>query len=196
MNEIFEFRKELNIKKILILSLISIFIIAIIIFGISKKSTEKEEEKIEASNPNFIFYDSNKTISLTLPKTYGFVQYKPSSNYILELRTAKNLNIFVSQNDSLENKSLKDIASSDIKVYINEFKQYSNLSEINEFDINGNKAYSYCLHYLDSKTPYYLQVIWLQGNNKYYTIDIEFPLEDLNNYTNIINDATNSFIIY
>ena len=128
MNEIFEFRKELNIKKILILSLILIIVIAIIIFGISKKSNKKGEEKIEASNPNSIFYDSNQTISLTLPKAYGFTQYKPSGNYILELRTDKNLNIFVSENNSLENKSLKDIASSDIKVYINEFQQYSNLS--------------------------------------------------------------------
>lgn len=195
MNQIFEFRKELNIKKLVIVIIVAIAIILGIIFAASHIS-KKEEEKIEAEKPNKTFYSADKSISLDFLKTYEFKQYKPQDGYLLELRTQKNLNIFVAKKDLLSGKSLYDIASVDLKTYINEFTNYSNISELNEFDYNENKAYTYSLHYLSSKTPYYLQTIWIETANAYYTLDIEFPLNDLNNYTNIINDTINSFKIY
>lgn len=195
MNEIFEFRKELNIKKIILVIVLILLIILGAVFLFSHISNKKEE-KIEAEKPNKLFYDENKTISLEFPKTYGFTQYKASGNYLIELRTENNLNIFITKNDLIENKKLIDIASSDIKTYINEFKNSSNISEISEFEFNGKTAYTYSLHYLNSKKPYYLQVIWIEAKNCYYTLDIEFPLDSLNNYTNIINDTTSNFIIY
>lgn len=195
MNQIFEFRKELNIKKLVIVIIVAIAIILGIIFAASLIS-KKEEEKIEAEKPNRTFYSDDKSISLDFLKTYEFKQYNPQNGYLIELRTPNNLNIFVAKKDLLSGKNLYDIASADLKTYINEFTNYSNISELNEFDYNENKAYTYSLHYLNSKTPYYLQVIWIETANAYYTLDIEFPLDDLNNYTNIINDTINSFKIY
>ena len=195
MNQIFEFRKELNIKKLVIVIIVAIAIILGIIFAASHIS-KKEEEKIEAEKPNKTFYSADKSISLDFLKTYEFKQYNPQKGYLIELRTPNNLNIFVAKKDLLSGKSLYDIASADLKTYINEFTNYSNISELNEFDYNENKAYTYSLHYLSSKTPYYLQTIWIETANAYYTLDIEFPLDDLNNYTNIINDTINSFKIY
>lgn len=197
MNEVFSFRKELNIKKIILVIIIILLIICALIFGISHILKEKEEKEIEDSNPYQTFYDSNNTLSLELSKDYGFVQYQPSNNYLIELRNENNLNIFISQNDLLSGRSLSEIASADIKSYIEEFNNYSNLSEIKEFDRNGSLAYTYSFHYLDSKTktPYYLQVIWLEHNDKYYILDIEFPLDTLSTNSNIINDALNSLVI-
>lgn len=197
MNEIFEFRKELNIKKIILVIAIILLIIGFLTFGISHILNQKQEKEIEESNPNQTFYDSNKTLSLKLPKTYGFIQYKPSNNYLIELRTSNNLNIFISQANLLNGKSLSEIASADIKSYIEEFNNYSNLSEIKEFDRNGSLAYTYSFHYLDSKTKttYYLQVIWLEQNDKYYILDIEFPLDSLATNSNIINETLNSLAI-
>ena len=195
MNQIFEFRKKINVKKLAIVILIGIALILGIIFTHSLIS-KKKVEKIESEKPNKTFYSADKSISLDFLKTYEFAQYAPKDGYLMELRTPKNLNIFVSKNTILPEKTLYDIASADLKTYINEFTNYSNISELNEFDYNGNKAYTYSLHYLSSKTPYYLQVIWLETANAYYTLDIEFPLEDLNNYTNVINDTINSFVIY
>lgn len=195
MNQIFEFRKKINVKKLAIVILIGIALILVIIFTHSLIS-KKKVEKIESEKPNKTFYSADKSISLDFLKTYEFAQYAPKDGYLMELRTPKSLNIFVSKNTILPEKTLYDIASADLKTYINEFTNYSNISELNEFDYNGNKAYTYSLHYLSSKTPYYLQVIWLETANTYYTLDIEFPLEDLNNYTNVINDTINSFVIY
>lgn len=198
MNEIFEFRKELNIKKIILVIVLILLVLAILVFGISQILQKKKEIEIETSSPNQKFYASNNILSLELPKSYSFIQYQPSNNYILELRTETNLNIFVSKETALESKPLSEIVSADIKAYIEEFDTYSNLSEIKEFDINGSLTYTYSLHYLDSKakTSYYLQVIWIEHNSNYYILDIEFPLDSLTTNSNIINDTLNSLTLY
>ena len=35
--------------------------------------------------------------------------------------------------------------------------------------------------------------VWIETENGYYILDIEFPLENLNNYTHIINDVLDTF---
>ena len=97
MHEIFSFRKELNIKKIVIISLITIASISLLVYLLFPKTKETIEKIEEKNSPNAIFYSENKTISLELPKTYNFNQYTPTNNYIFELRNTDNLNIFISE---------------------------------------------------------------------------------------------------
>ena len=61
----------------------------------------------------------------------------------------------------------------------------------------GFPAYTYSFHYLDSQTNtgYYLQTIWIENNNKYYILDVEFPVKTLNENSKIINDILNSIVI-
>lgn len=197
MNELFQFRKELNIKKIIIAIIIVLFCIVITCELISHWINAKNEELKEEQNPNTIFYDKNKTISIELSKQYQFTQYHSSDNYLIELRSPNELNIFISSRNLIENRSLSAIATADLRSYIENFNGYSNLSDLKEFNIGDKIAYTYSFHYLDSvtKTPFYLQVIWVEYENQYYIFDIEFPLDKLNNYTNIINETTNSFAI-
>lgn len=197
MNEIFEFRRELNIKKIMILVLIILIILGIVLWNTLSPSENKEAQKVISENPNTTFYSENKKVELTLSNTYNFTQYKPANNYLLEIRNENNLNIFISEETLLEGKSLSDIVSADLKTYISEFNNYSNVSNVSEFDRGGISAYTYSLHYLDSKTntAYYLQTIWLENNNNYYILDIEFPLSSLNENSKIINDVLNSIVI-
>lgn len=197
MHEIFSFRKELNIKKIIIISLVSIIVIGLLIWLLLPPAKETIEKIEENDNPNSIFYSENKIISLELPKAYNFTQYIPANNYIFELRNDDNLNIFVSEVGKIQNKELSDVVSADQPSYIANFNKYSNQSNISEFDLGGSKAYSYSFHYLDSKTKvaYYLQTIWLEKNDKYYILDIEFPLDSLSENSKIINDVLDSIII-
>ncbi len=197
MQEIFSFRKELNIKKIIIIILIVAIIIGLLIWLLlppAKETIEKIEEK---DNPNTVFYSKNKIISLELPKTYNFTQYTPANNYIFELRNTDNLNIFISEVEKIQNKSLSEVISADQTAYIANFNKYSNQSNISEFNLGGSNAYSYSFHYLDTETKiaYYLQTIWLEKNDKYYILDIEFPLDSLSENSKIINDVLNSIII-
>ena len=84
MNEIFSFRKELNIKKIIIVILIIILILGAIIwksFSPSQKNTSVQE-KISSTETNF--YSKNKEISLKVSNSYDFTQITQNWNYILE----------------------------------------------------------------------------------------------------------------
>lgn len=197
MNEIFEFRRELNIKKIMILVLIILIILGIVLWNSLSPSENKDVQNVISENPNTTFYSENKKIELTLSNTYNFTQYKPTNNYLLEIRNENNLNIFISEENLLEGKSLSDIVSADLKTYVSEFNNSSNVSNVSEFDRGGTPAYTYSFHYLDSKTKtaYYLQTIWLENNNNYYILDIEFPLSSLNENSKIINDVLNSIVI-
>lgn len=197
MNKVFEFRKELNIKKIIIVILIIALIVGIVIWKYSSSTEPKENKKVEDTNPNTTFYSENQNISLELSKDYNFTQYLPANNYLLELRNDDNLNIFISEENVLENKNLSEIVSADQTAYLSNFDKHSNLSSVTEFDRNGKPAYTYSFHYLDSKTKtaYYLQTIWIESGEKYYILDIEFPLNSLNENSKIINDVLNSLTI-
>ena len=207
MNELFGYHKELNMKKIIIVGVIALFFIVILVEIISSifnsdsdvdNVSKIRDKNLEEQSPNSIFYSDNNSISLELSKQYSLSQYHTTNDYLLELRSDDNLNIFVSHRNIIENRSLVEVASADLRSYIGEYNSYSNLSQITELNIKDYKGYTYSFHYLDSKTntPYYLQVIWIETNNGYYIFDIEFPLDNLNNYTNIINDTISSFALY
>lgn len=197
MNEIFTFRKELNIKKIIIAILIIFIIVGLILWKVISPSEKSLSEKIKNETTNSIFYSKNKKLSLTLPNSYNFTQFTSESNYILELRNTNNLNIFITEENLLQNLTFSDLVEADLKSYVSNFENSSNISNVSEFDRGGKPAYTYSLHYLDTntKTAFYLQTIWLEYNNKYYIIDIEFPLNSLSENSNIINDVLNSIVI-
>lgn len=197
MNEIFEFRKELNKKKIIIVVLLILIITGLILWKIFSPSEKSFSLKIKEEITESKFYSKNKTFSLTLSNSYNFIQFKPDQNHILELRNEKNLNIFVAEENLLQNSTLAELVNADLKSYVAQFEKSSDISNVSEFDRGGKPAYTYSLHYLDknTKTAYYLQTIWIEYNDKYYIIDIEFPLNSLNKNSKIINDVLNSIVI-
>ena len=197
MNQIFEFRKELNIKKILIVLLIILIISGLILGKVFPPSKESSFVKIKDEVTESKFYSKNKNFSLTLSSSYNFIQFDPAESHILELRNENNLNIFVAEENLLQNLTLAELVEADLKSFVAQFKKSSDISNVTEFDRGGKPAYTYSFHYLDSntKTAYYLQTIWIEYNDRYYIIDIEFPLNSLNENSKIINDVLNSIVI-
>lgn len=194
----FDFDKKLNIKKVIFVAIVALFLLVILIELITTPIKKKKQQAIEDSNPNSTFTDNNSSLSITIPKKYELSQYIPKQNYLIEVRSPKNLNIFISNRDIVDDRNLVDIVSADRRSYLEEFNKYSNLSDITEISINGNlPAYTYSFHYLDSKMKqsFYLQIIWIQSEKGYYIIDVEFPLDDISSYANIITDITSSFKI-
>ena len=197
MNEIFSFRKELNIKKIVIVALIIFMFIVAILWKMRSPKENPSLSQIQKKATETTFYSTNKNLSLKLSSSYGFVPVTSTSNYILELKNKNNLNIFIAEENLLSNLPLSELANADLKYYIAKFENSSNISNVSEFNRGGKPAYTYSFHYLDpnTKTAYYLQTIWLEYNDKYYIIDIEFPLNSLSENSNIINDILNSIVI-
>ena len=199
MNELFEYHKKLNTKKIILVIVITLFLIISVFDIISNflntNNTSPTQKHDEAKNPNSVFYDANNKISIELSKKYELQQYNSVNNYLIELRSPTNLDIFISSKPLIENRTLSEVATADSNAYIENFNNNSNLSDLSEFSIGDKIAYTYSFHYLDNSTkiPFYLQVIWMETENCYYIFDIEFPLDNLENYTKIINETINSF---
>ena len=132
---------------------------------------------------------------MELANSFNLKQYQPKQNYLLELRSENNLNIFVSKANALSNRTLSEIANADKTAFLQNFPNNSNLSDIKELSVNNNLAYTYSFHYLDKNLnqAFYLQVIWLQIGDIYYTFDIEFPLDDLSFNINIATSVLSGF---
>lgn len=197
MNKIFESHKQLNMKKVILIGVLVLFFIIIIsdLFSNLLKKEKTITTQKEVQNPNSVFYDKNNKISIELSKQYELTQYYSNNDYLIELRSPNNLDIFVSKKDLIENRTLSEVVAADSNSYIENFKTYSNLSDLSEFNINNQTAYTYSFHYLDNsnKIPFYLQVVWLETENCYYVFDIEFPLDNIENYTKILNETLTSF---
>ena len=190
--------KHINIKKVI--GILVIFIIAIVLFISGIKNMLTKPEKVNLSNtPNIeqstIYYSDDQNISIEMLNSYKLKKYK--SDYLLELRSHDNLNIFIEKNSAIENKNLADLIEKEKNNYISSFENTSNISETKTITINENPVYTYSFHYLDSNlnTTFYLQVMWLQLGNEYYTFNIEFPLDKLSFFTNVSTSVLYSFNI-
>lgn len=195
-NDFYEEPRKLNIKKVVIISIIFVIILFSLIFFIAKKiSSPKNASDNNAKESSTVFYSDDNSISIEVSKNFHLKKYDSDLNYLLELRSDDNLNIFISKEKSMQNKELLEVIEADKIAFLNNFEKNSNLSDIKELSVNNNLAYTYSFHYLDQKlaTAYYLQVIWLQIKDSYYVFDIEFPLDDLSFNTNIASSILSSF---
>lgn len=200
MNELFNFRRQLNIAKVLVVAA-SLIIIIIIAFVFFTPNTNKNKEQIKIGsetheNKILDFKDKNNEIILSLNSSYGLSQFDSIQDYILELRSEDNLNIFIEKKILSTDKILYNIVTKDKEDYSKKFNSISNISDIREITLaDGTIGYTYGFHYLDKRTrqTYYLQIIWIQKNTSYYITSIEFPLDKLDSYSKIINELTTNF---
>lgn len=200
MNEYFSWNRKLNIKKVIIVAIIvAILLILLISFIVSKFSKHKvsqEQIKIENDKPTKIYTSTDNSFSLELSKKYELVQNLDSSDYLLDLVSESNhLGVHISKINGLENKNFREIAKADRLAYSQSFSSYSNLSDLKELLVGDTTSYTYTFHYLDStlNKPCYIQIIWLNIYGNLYCIDINFLLDDLTLYTNLITETLSSF---
>lgn len=195
MEYLFEFRNKLNLKKVLIVVAIAVLVILLITFAIKGKKGP-DIKTVKSESESTVFTSTDNSLSMEFSNKYELAPYKSTQDYVLELRSSKNVDIFVSRKELVESKSLYNIVSTDKSSYISNFDNSSNVSEMAELSINGHQAYTYSLNYVDNtdgNVSYYLQVFWIQTDKGYYIIDVEFPLDSLEKNSGIINELAESF---
>lgn len=189
---------NLNKKKLaIVIAGIVFFLLLIIIIIVNSINHKSVEASLgEEIGDNRVFYDENRSISVETSKDYELKQYFTYTNYLLELRSSNDLNIFVSKIDD-NGKTLETLARADRTTYIKEFKSISNLADLKTLTINENEAATYSFHYLDSNQnkAFYLQVVFMKVNDNIYIFDFDFPLDDLTLYSNFITNFLASFKI-
>lgn len=198
MNELYGEPRHLNMKKVVIIaSILVIILIALILFIARKISAPKENTQSENPPTSTVFNSSDHSVSIELSNTLNLKPYASNPDYLIELRSENNLNIFISKKDTLPNQTLSSIIEADKIAFLEHFESYSNLSETKELAVNNHQAFTYSFHYLDKtlNQAFYLQVTWLQIDNTLYIFDIEFPLDDLPFNTNVSSAVLSSFKI-
>ena len=198
----------LNIRKVAIAIAIGVLlIVSIIVFTISRVGAHKnkmlESENAEAlvqsqqvqpeSNID-IFKDDAETISIELNKKYNFVQAQ-NSEYLIKVSSDNDSDVYISLLGEMENRELYSIARADRLAYLESYNSYSNTSDLKELNVNGNQAFTYSFHYLDEnlKKAFYIQVVLMKVGDRIYVFDFDFPLDELNFYTNLLTETLAEF---
>ena len=193
MSSIIDYFKDLTLKKILILVFIGLFILIIIIDLLSKVFTSVKKEPNIKVNPYDIFVSSNSQFEISLSKEYK-LEDKTTSPYILKLKSEDGtITILLSEHDKIDSSNLRQIAEGDKKMYSSKFNSMTNVSDLYETNILENKqGYTYSFNYVKNisgtDTTYYFQTIWFETDTNYYIIDIDFPQDNLESNSKLIND--------
>lgn len=195
MEEIISFHKKLNKKKLIIciaIILLILILIASLIFFSNKES------KQTIINPNTIFMDTKNSISIELSKSYNLSLHNSNADYILEAKSPSDLQIFISYTDLFKEHQFKDIVSADKQVFCLNFENISDITEILEKTINDKNICTYNFKYIDpiNSQQYYIEIIWIETELGYYIIDIEYPVSNSANYTNLSTELLNSFQLH
>ena len=189
MKNLYFLKPEINKKKIIILIIILLVIltISLLIFLNYKNKQNKKEISIQTFN-----IDNN--FNITTNKTDKLKSYTPNNNFIFELHSDNNLDIYIDKLENTENFSLQLIAKADSDSYPKNFENISNLSQTIKNTINGIDIYSYEFDYLDTitNTNNHLKICFLQINEFIYSINFKFPTEQLQIFNPIVNDIINS----
>ena len=186
---------KLNIKKVVVVALILIlFVVSIIVFAISRLSIRDIDVDVSDNSTTQIFTDVGSTISIEMPKKYNLKQAH-NNEYLIKLTSDENADIYVSKIEKIDGRNLYTVARADRLAYLEAYNVYSNLSDLKELEVNGNKAYMYSFHYLDEnlKEAFYIQVVLLEMNEEIFIFDIDFPLDDLVLYTNMATEVLSTF---
>ena len=145
MNNIFEFHKELNIKKVISVFILAVFIIILIVV-FHPQNTEKKLKEEEISNPYKTYISADNKVSLELPKRYNLQEIK--SNYLLQLQASDGLLINIEEKSILFGKSLNEVVNSDKNVYTQKFENAFDVSDLEEFNLeNSNTLSSYTYNF-------------------------------------------------
>ena len=181
--------KTINKKKLIIIISIIIILLGICTFAIFYLN-----KKVPETSRTYLI-DNN--FNLSIKNTYNLTEYKNSNNYIFELHSKDNLNIYIDKLENLDNFSLLQIAKADKDYYYSNFESPSNLSDITETLINNFPATNYSFNYLNNETNkiHYLQIYFIKLNNNIYTINIEFPISEKETFSPIVSDIISTISI-
>ena len=152
--------KQKFIISILILTILVLIIIAILTLKLWKNGTNKTTT----------FISSKKDFSIILSDTLEMNIYNNNSyDLLLKSKSDKNTIAISSFTEINSIYPLLDIIEADKKNYISQFENVSNISEISE----GNLSKSlYNFHKYSFETnKLYVEVYWIEFNNKYYIFD-------------------------
>ena len=196
MDKLYFFKPKLNkIKIIIILLIIAIILgIATFVFLNFYNNNPNSNTLVNKKNSNYLV-DNNFTISVD--SSYNLKDFSPKNNFLLELHSENNFNVYISKLENPDNYSLYMISKADLSSYPSNFQNVTELSELKNVTLNGFDSYSYSFKYLDSTNSvnYYMNIFLVQIRNSIYVFNFDFPVSNLNSFNSMVSNIVNSISV-
>ena len=196
MNEIFEFRRQLNTKKVVGIAVLAALLLMYLIHSFFGSSNRDIKEKNDDANPYMVFTSLDKKISIELPKRYELTEIKNDTT--LSLQSNDGLIISIEEKTIIMGRTLKEIANIDKSLFINKFENSFDVSDLEPFtleDSNLLTSYKYNFKYIKQSTEYDIHVYWIQDNSQYYITSVCIPQNYSSKYQGLESEILSSFKI-
>ena len=185
--------KKLHIWRIVIVIVIIALLVSIAIIIYRNKKYEDipyYKESIRLTTTYKDIKSSDNTFTLKVNSDYD-IKKASLENYVLNLYTDDGFFLYVSSIEKY-NFDLTRIIESDRKSFIQGFENYTDLTDIIEKTYNNLSGYSYSLHFIKDEKNCILYEFVTIINNKIYFFDIEYPEENSEIYSTLIEELLNS----
>lgn len=173
--------KWLNKRNIILtVILLVMIIVAISLFFVLNKTKKDKLKPIS-------FSSSDSSVSLSAPSEYEFSVIDDDSYLILLKSQTTGSSIYVSEAPATNVRDISKFIEYDKNDYISKFPNISQVSDINELNIQGLSAYNYNFYY---KNNMYVDVYWILKDSKFIIIDFNVNKDkiDLSSHiTDILN---------
>ena len=194
-------KKQINWVKVIIAIAIVIILIGILIYFIFFRNISGNNSIISnlPLTGNQLFNDKTNSISLDIPRKYNLSEFDSNTNHVLELKSPSDLRVLVSYESAYigeDDSKIINFISSDRDIYLKNYENTTNVSDIKQDIVKDKKIYFYTFDYTNSNKSYTLETIWITNDYGYYIIDINhLKVDDENNdtYKTIHSDVLNGF---
>ena len=177
-----------NYKKLIIISsAILALIIVATIAGFVFLRMRSSNSSSDFTYSKLISYDN--VFSITVNDVFDFKKQDKNDDYNLILKSYNyNSSIYISSFDLSKIRSIEDVLNSDKKIFLSNFQNASEISELSSKNISDYKVYEY--HFKTSNRI--IQNYYVLTENKIYIFD--FDIDKNNDYEYNLEDFTEEII--
>lgn len=172
-------------KKVIIISIFSILILAIIGFSIFFVVTDVPDPVIITSNDN--------SFRLVIP---GKIKFDRKNTTTLDIYSSKDEMVLTSNVISKQRDvNLSDVVGLEMAGLYSTKNNLENVSELIKLELKNCDAYKYSYTYFDAEynDNFYAEVVWITTDKNIYALDLQVVTNNQEKYKPLFNDIINSF---
>ena len=175
----------INKKNIILLIFIVLLIIIVfLLLGLTRNHKQKNIDK------SLIYTAEDSSISVTLSEKMNFSKIESDSYKLALYSSSLDSGIYFSELEAHNIRDIYKFINADKNDYISKFSSISQVSDISETVVCGEKAYNYNFYY---KSTMYVDVYWVLKDDKFIVID--FNIDTENTDLSIIKNSLDSLTI-
>lgn len=171
------------------ISIITLLLIALIIFNFIKKEPSVTYQFITASDGS---------CKIELPNTISYqMNTQENNDFIIDLYSKQDeMFLYLSRIEKNRIVHLEDIVKADKENYMKNKENNQDISNIEKIDFKDNTAYEYHFIHYDASygKDFYSYVLWIETEKNLYVLNFEVITQNLEKYQDVLLNIKNSFV--